>query len=105
LSEADDEREHGGTAESGESEGGEAGSGDFAGRRGVKQNEARMTTGRMRKTRSSGSHRSIDAKRRRPPVTVAQKIVRASEDVAGLFPSEVAMRIDAQLPFIVSQMP
>ena len=61
--------------------------------------------GRPMKTARSGIHRSIEANNNRPPVTEAQKIASASEAVAGWLPSVVDMRIEAQLPFIVSQMP
>ena len=77
----------------------------FAGSSGVRKNEIVITTGKNRKTSRSGIHRSIEAKSRRPPVTVAQKTVRASEAVEGMLDSVLDIKIDAQLPFIVSQMP
>ena len=64
-----------------------------------------MTTGKNRKAKLSGTQRSIEAKSNRPPVTVPQKIVSASEAVVAGLPSVFDMRMEAQLPFIVSQMP
>jgi hypothetical protein len=52
-----------------------------------------------------GSHRSMRANRTRPAVTIAQKVVRASEASVADAASCPVISSCAQLPFIVSQMP
>ncbi len=52
-----------------------------------------------------GNHRWIEAKTTRPMVTMAQKVVSASEATVVDAPSSVVMSSWDQLPFTVSQMP
>jgi hypothetical protein len=81
------------------------GSGLPGGMSGTRRNAMKMTAGRILKTTHSGIHRSIKAKSKRPPVPAPQKSVRARDAVALVFASALDMRIEAQLPFIVSQIP